>query len=374
MTWTSNGTSGRRLAPVVFAFALAAALLGYPGAASAAGDVPHAADSPQTAQEVIDYWTAKRMRQAQPAGVTEVDSGADSGDAPVPQAGPPIPFTSAEVTDTNSFPNRVHGRVFFTGIGDNGQVGNFACSGTAVDAANRATVVTAGHCVRLNGAWNWNFAFVPGYKDGNRPYGTWAASDESAPSGWVNSGSFRYDVGVAVMALNSGGQALEDVVGARGILFNQPISGAVRSYGYPAQSPFNGSKLWACDSTLGWTDPNFPGSPPTLGIGCDMTGGSSGGGWVITDGSGNGYVNGVNSYKYTSQPDVMYGPYFGDAAQGVYSSLSTEAPGTPLGAPTAGNGAPAPQDAAPAPLTTPQVKCFKKKRKHHKKKRVCRAV
>jgi V8-like Glu-specific endopeptidase len=371
VTGKSSRKNRRRQAPAVFAFVLAAALIGYPGAASATSQVPQAGDSARTAAQVVAYWTPQRMKQAQSASLIEVDASQDQGaEAPVPQAGPLIPFTSGEQVDTLSFPNRVHGRVFFT---DPVSGGNYACSGTAVDAPNRSTVITAGHCVDLSGAWNTNFAFVPGYKSGSSPYGVWAASDESAPSGWTQSGSFRYDVGAAVMALNSNGQALEDVVGARGILFNQPISGAVRSYGYPAQAPFNGSKLWACDSTLGYTDPAFPGSPPTLGIGCDMTGGSSGGGWVITDGSGNGYVNGVNSYKYSSQPNVMYGPYFGDAAQSLYTSLSTEAPGTP-GSPASGSGTP-PQAAAPAPLTVPQQKCFKKRKKHGKKrKRVCRPI
>jgi V8-like Glu-specific endopeptidase len=358
---------------VAFAAALGAALFASPGAASASTSVAQAGDSPKTAAQVVDYWTAKRMRRAQPADLIEVDSssGGQGGEAPAPQAGPVIPFTPGIQTDTLSFPNRVHGRVFFS---DPVSGGNYACSGTAVDAPNRATVITAGHCVDLNGSWNTNFVFVPGYHNGVAPYGVWAASDESALSGWVASGNFRYDVGAAVMALNSSSQTLEDAVGARGILFNQPISGAVRSYGYPAGAPFDGSTLHTCDSTLGYTDPNFPsspGNPPTLGIGCDMTGGSSGGGWVVTDGSGNGFVNGLNSYKYTtSQPNVMFGPYFGDAAQALYTTMSTEAPGTP-GTPSAG---PVNVPQAASPAATPQLKCFKKRKKHGKKKRVCRAI
>lgn len=41
-----------------------------------------------------------------------------------------------------------------------------------------------------------------------------------------------------------------------------------------------------------------------------MTGGSSGGGWMIDwSQTGTGYVNGHNDYKYTSQPLAMYSPY-----------------------------------------------------------------
>jgi hypothetical protein len=52
-----------------------------------------------------------------------------------------------------------------------------------------------------------------------------------------------------------------------------------------------------------------------MGIGCDMTGGSSGGGWTV----GN-TVYSVNSYGYSNRPNVMYGPYQGTVAQGVYNS------------------------------------------------------
>jgi hypothetical protein len=48
-----------------------------------------------------------------------------------------------------------------------------------------------------------------------------------------------------------------------------------------------------------------------------MTGGSSGGGWIV--GSS---VYSVNSYGYTNQPDVMYGPYQGDVAQSLYNAAS----------------------------------------------------
>jgi V8-like Glu-specific endopeptidase len=343
--------------------ALAATLLLTPAASEAAPTVLEAGDSGRTAAEVRRYWTPKRMENARPVkllvgGAPAADEG---GAAPAPRAGS-IPYTSGELTDTLSFPNRVHGKVFFTRPGS----GNFVCSGTAVDANNQSTVITAGHCVRFEGNWSTNFAFVPGYQDGNRPYGTWAATEESAPSQWVFSEDFRYDVGAAVVAENGSGQALEEVVGARGILFNQPVSGAVRSRGYPALSPFDGSKLRYCDSNLGHRDP-LTSSPQTMGIGCDMNGGSSGGGWVIDDG-GNGSVISVNSYTRAGTPEVMYGPYFGSTAQALYNSAQGEAPGGPA-TPAVGG-----FTALPASLTTaaPTKKKCKKQKKRRGKKKNCK--
>ena len=54
-----------------------------------------------------------------------------------------------------------------------------------------------------------------------------------------------------------------------------------------------------------------------MGIGCDMTGGSSGGGWVV----GNTVLS-VNSYGYTTEPNVMYGPYQDSVAQNLYTTAA----------------------------------------------------
>src|SRR5438270_13205790 len=63
-------------------------------------------------------------------------------------------------------------------------------------------------------------------------------------------------------------------------------------------------------------DGSVPGSPPTIEIGCSMTGGCSGGPWVIGLGSTN-YVNGHNSYRPNNQPLEIYSPYFGDNAHSL---------------------------------------------------------
>jgi hypothetical protein len=64
-----------------------------------------------------------------------------------------------------------------------------------------------------------------------------------------------------------------------------------------------------------------PVDPETIGIGCDMTGGSSGGPWIVDWGTNN-YLNSNVSYGYIGVPDQFYGPYFGDAAQALYDAAS----------------------------------------------------
>jgi V8-like Glu-specific endopeptidase len=366
-----NACARRALVAVLAVVASAMA----PSGAAAQASLRQAGDSQRTVADVSAYWTPARMEKAKPLGVLSVEGAppqASTRDAsgPAPTAGSTASFTSFELTDTLSFPNRVHGKVFFTRPG----VGNFVCSGTVVDAGNRSTVITAGHCVHEGGAWATNFAFAPGYRNvngtGNAPYGVWPASDESAPQPWVNSENLKYDVGAAVIARNGTGQTLENVVGARGIAFNQPIPQHVRSYGYPAQPtsshPFDGTRLWACDSTATVADnPSTASGPNTMGIGCDMTGGASGGGWVADPSSGP--LNGVNSYKYANQPNMMYGPYFGSSVQALYNFAAATPPGTPRSS-GAGNSIPAVDS-----LAAQRANC-KKGKKRIKRRRACKTA
>ncbi len=283
--------------------------------------------------DALTYWTPKRMREADPADIAVPG---DAGSAAAKRAGQQprstIPYTSSEVTDPTSTENRVFGKVFFHDPVDGN---NYECSGTAIHSDGQNMVSTAGHCVYA-GAFVTNWVFAPGFHDGIDPFGLWAATNLTAPSGWVSSitctpsqsfencANFDYDIGGATTAPNSSGQLLENVVGAKLVGFDQPRDQHYQAYGYPGvpnlgvvpPQLFNGSKLWTCDSEYGGSDGRDPaGGPAPMVIGCDMTAGSSGGGWIV----GNDCLQGLNSYGYPSQPARLYGPYFGEAAQNVYA-------------------------------------------------------
>jgi hypothetical protein len=360
---------GMRPAKVLGGIGFLAALFAPSGALAAAPAV-QAGDADRTVAQVAAYWTPDRMANATPLEL--VASGESKGarqrataTTSTAATSSPVPYSSFELTDTTSFPNRVHGKVFFTRPG----VGNFVCSGTVADAGNRATVITAGHCV-YDGAWSTNFAFAPGYRNvngtGYAPYGIWAASDEAAPQPWVDSENLKFDVGAAVIARDGSGRSLENVVGGRPIAFNQSTGQFFRAFGYPAEPanghPFDGRRLWACDSNPPILDnPNNTSGPSTMGIGCDMTGGASGGGWVGRD---SGYLNGVNSYRYSNQPNLMFGPYFGGTVKALYDFAAALPPGVP-GSRAAGNKVPGSEDSSSG--TARRATC-KKARKRAKRK------
>jgi hypothetical protein len=258
-----------------------------------------AATSSAEQQAVVEYWTPERMRSAVPAG-QKVDKGKPGGGGG---------GTGGSATQQPAQPR--FGKVFFT----EGRT-NYVCSGTATTSSNGDVVTTAGHCVNEGpGAFVTNFAFVPAYDNGAAPYGTWTAQTLLTTTQWRTSGDFDYDVGFAVMNENASGQSLTDVVGGYPIAFNQARGLTYQAFGYPAARPFDGQKLWSCSGAV--VQDTFGGSQDQ-GLACNMTGGSSGGGW-ITGGS----LNSVTSFGYTGLKNVLWGPYFGSVIQSTYSSAAT---------------------------------------------------
>src|SRR3954451_10583951 len=250
------------------------------------------------------YWTPERMRNAHSA-----DRTLSGTFAPAAKPKKKVRLAAAQQVPPpyTSQPTSTNGEVFFTEDGL-----NYVCSGTALLSGNKSVVWTAGHCVNDGaGTFVTNWAFVPAYADGSAPYGTWTARTLLTTNGWATSEDFSYDNGAAVVNTN-GGRALTDVVGGVDPTFNYPRPQNHVSDGSPAAPPFNGERLWTCTSPLRYDDTSA--NPPTMGIDCDMTGGSSGGGWTV-----NGSLESVNSYGYSTLPNVMFGPYQGTVSQSLYT-------------------------------------------------------
>ena len=227
--------------------------------------------------------------------------------------GTPVATASAfSPGDEKAFPNRVHGRVFFSYPGE----GDFSCSGTVVNSPGRSLVISAGHCVHEGGQFATHWIFVPGYRDGAEPFGEWPARTLRSTGPWIASENISFDIGAATVARDGEGRGLQNLVGARGIGFDQPRDQTYESFGYPAEPPFDGERLLACRSR--WQGDDSSTDPPrTMSIDCDMNGGASGGGWVS-----DGIVLSLNSYcpgiLTCIGSTTLFGPYFGAAARDLY--------------------------------------------------------
>lgn len=207
------------------------------------------------------------------------------------------------------------GKVFFSVHG-----GDFVCSAGTVAAANRDLVVTAGHCAQdYTGAWAENWIYVPGYDQGTRPYGGFAARQVFVPTAWAARRDENYDVALVALA-PTGGRHVADVAGAQGIAFG-PVprspGSVVYGFGYPVGGHYDGERLAYCQ---GRTSPDAHRLTRDQGLPCDMAEGASGGPWLarFDSATGTGVVMSVNSFKYADDPGTMYGPFFGPAVRRLY--------------------------------------------------------
>ncbi|MFB7499019.1 trypsin-like serine peptidase [Streptomyces sp. NPDC056161] len=290
-------------------------------------------------------WDPDRMR-----GADDPDRGVDdndlSGDQGVTDP-TPAPVKAQAVQPPYRANAATAGKVFF-----DSPEGTMVCSATVVEdpahPGKSNLVWTAGHCVHAGkkGGWYRNIAFVPSYndqgmtneevqsatKDQIAPYGVWWGDWVQTSQQWIEQGGqtggegAAYDFAVIHVTPEQGGsgKSLEETVGsALPVDFAAPAVPRVQSVtatGYPAAAPFDGQSLYQCQDRPGRL--SISKSDPTMyRIGCTMTGGSSGGGWVETGSDGEPVLVSNTSIGPESS-GWLAGPRLGGVAKDVYSAVS----------------------------------------------------
>ncbi|MEU4897763.1 hypothetical protein AB0B12_06895 [Streptomyces sp. NPDC044780] len=289
-------------------------------------------------------WKPDRMREAQ-----EPDKPVDDSDIADDQGvtdPDPQPVQAKEVASPYSANVPYAGKVFF-----DGPEGSMVCSATVVkDPAHPGKsnlVWTAGHCVHAGkgGGWYKNLMFVPSYNDSGKsqaelenatkeelaPKGVWWADWAQTSSQWIDTGAAVGGKGApydfAVMHVKpevSGGKSLEETVGgALPVDFDAPAVKSIdeiTATGYPAAAPFDGQKMNQCADKPGRL--SLDAEQPTMyRIGCTMTAGSSGGGWVAEGSDGQPALV-SNTSIGPSDATWLAGPHLGPEAKGVYNAVS----------------------------------------------------
>ncbi|MFI9626222.1 trypsin-like serine peptidase [Streptomyces sp. NPDC052042] len=294
---------------------------------------------------IEDLWDPDRMRDADKAPERPVDNDI-SGDTGVTDP-TPAPVRAAAVATPYHTTAPEAGKLFF-----DGPEGSMVCSATVVkDPAHPGKsnlVWTAGHCVHAGkkGGWYRNIAFVPSYNNEGlptaalkaatreqiAPYGVWWGQWAQTSDQWISQGSSvggqgaPYDFAVLRVTPEKGspGKSLEETVGsALPVEFDAPavpeIAG-MSATGFPAAPPYDGQKAFRCEDKPGRL--SLSAQDPTMyRIGCTMTGGASGGGWVATGRDGKpALVSNTSIGPVTA--GWLAGPRFGEEARGVYESVS----------------------------------------------------
>jgi V8-like Glu-specific endopeptidase len=346
--------------------AVTAVLADHPGSGNvtvAAGDRGRPTSAPSrvsmSSGSAKDFWTPTRMARAKPmerergrrprmtdssalqrrphsiAGIA-VPNDDDGRVVKAAQDQPaltyPFPFgrRRVEIPLGRVAPYRVVGRVFFRQRDAEGVWQSYACSGSSVISGPRQVVFTAGHCLNDGGGtgpahWSRDVVFVPARRPGkNRnPYGIFPAKELWVPEGWSSAGLYAYDLGAFHVGRNAKGKRLQKVVGALGFAYDYGRVQHWDIFGYPAAPPFKraGNQLITCASAFA-TQQVEDGGPDATGVGCDMSGGSSGGPWILRLRRGN-LLNGIVSYGLQAQPAALYTPYFDATANNLRCAAAT---------------------------------------------------
>lgn len=233
------------------------------------------------------------------------------GTAPAnPKNGPYGPFQRwREAEPIINYPKSTVGKLFFTLNGS-----NFVCSASVI---NRSTLITAGHCNSDgSGHFATNRLFCPSYLSGPRAgIGCWSVVASAISTRWHTLRDPDYDYSCLVTATSGTiiANKIGNVTGWLGRAWNFSSSQAERTFGYPQAAPFNGGTLQTTASTEWYTFDFRSGGQISKIIGSDLTGGASGGPWILgwtggfaetadTDAAvatdpGSNWVNGVNSHK-----------------------------------------------------------------------------
>ncbi|MET9950640.1 hypothetical protein ABZ135_03710 [Streptomyces sp. NPDC006339] len=294
---------------------------------------------------IEDLWDPDRMRDAERPDkpVEEEDISGDKGVTdPTPD-----PVRAKAVQPPYHASEPASGKVFF-----DGPEGSMVCSATVVQDPARPgksnMVWTAGHCVHAGkkGGWYRNIAFVPSYNDSGKPtsalesatreeiapYGVWWSDWAQTSQQWIDQGGQTggkgapYDYAVLHVTPEKGstGKSLEETVGAAlPVDFNAPAVPKIASItatGYPAGKPFDGQKMFQCADKPGRLSVKAE-QPTMYRIGCTMTGGSSGGGWVATGKDGKPALVSNTSIGPVSA-GWLAGPRLGAEAKALYDGVS----------------------------------------------------
>lgn len=184
-----------------------------------------------------------------------------------------------------AFPWKVVGKLLIDGGG--------YCTAQSITGAPKNIIVTAAHCVYDVGiGFKPGWTFVPAERFGVGPYGQFRWASARVLNAWTTGGGRRNDVALIRLQNNSAGRPVSFYTGWLGWRQNYPYTRSLHSIGYASNIATTWTSMCAAESFFASCE-----GTDVLVKGCDMTFGSSGGGWidVYKPYEVNGYVESVVS-------------------------------------------------------------------------------
>ncbi len=283
-------------------------------------------------QRIVEFWTPARLGSAIPRDFLHSGEGFKPRAKPVkPPPGGGGAVTGASWNGGGAILAR-SGKVFFTMGGS-----RYVCSGSVANdtRSGLSLVLTAGHCaydeVARRFATNW--LFIPAYDSGpteacaQTAYGCWTAQALVVHQGYASAGGFNtqatvHDFAFAVVGrggkTNPGTAELDVLVGSYPVTTGTAVGTRQHAFGYPAAGKYKGRDLVYC---AGNSFNDSRNSNLTVGMACNMTGGSSGGPWLAGFEGSSPALSSLNSYGYQGISN-MYGPKFNANTTDVYQEAN----------------------------------------------------
>lgn len=215
--------------------------------------------------------------------------------------------TSRLWTNHKALPATAIGRLsFFTGTGTSW------CTATLVNAPNKDTIWTAGHCVSDGHGHEYeDFVFTPDVNGKSGPFGTFKAKYISAPAGWVAQSLYQYDYAAIALAPSLRGKA-QNLAGAEGWIMggNTYKWAGAHIFGYPSviypsKQRVNATQLRFCTGST--VEDRFQER-----FACDMGQGSSGGPLIYRLTAKTGWV--VGNVSHGDQKGTIWSPQLSGVA------------------------------------------------------------
>ncbi|MFE0255442.1 trypsin-like serine peptidase [Streptomyces sp. NPDC059010] len=188
--------------------------------------------------------------------------------------------------------------------------GGHFCTASVVHSAHRNLIVTAAHCL---GGKKRDMVFVPGYRDGEAPYGVWKVGRRFLSKAWQERRDEDSDVAFLAVG-DQGGEGVEDVVGGNRLAVGAVPGGtAVTVTAYPN----------ADEEPVSCTNKPHLRGRTQQAIACPgFAGGSSGSPWISGDEAVVGVLGGHDNGGTSA--NVSYSVVLGADAAELYHEAERE--------------------------------------------------